>query len=255
MDKGLDLTSGGAVYNSTGVEMIGFANVVDSLYAIKQAVFEDRTIAMDELVAYLADDWYDAEEKRAYLLNKVPKFGNDDDAIDAMGAQVIDHFCDEVLQHANYRGGKFWPGVFSVGFHVAMGAFAGATPDGRHAGEILGNGITPANGRAVRGPTAVFNSVVKLPLARIHNGVNLNMRFNQRNVKPESLQALIAAYFAKGGVQVQFNMIDTATLRDAQQHPEDYRDLVVRVSGYSALFTGMSETAQNEIIDRMEYDA
>jgi len=255
MDKGLDLTSGGAVYNSTGVEMIGFANVVDSLYAIKQAVFEDRTIAMDELVAYLADDWYDAEEKRAYLLNKVPKFGNDDDAIDAMGAQVIDHFCDEVLQHANYRGGKFWPGVFSVGFHVAMGAFAGATPDGRHAGEILGNGITPANGRAVHGPTAVFNSVVKLPLARIHNGVNLNMRFNQRNVKPESLQALIAAYFAKGGVQVQFNMIDTATLRDAQQHPEDYRDLVVRVSGYSALFTGMSETAQNEIIDRMEYDA
>ncbi len=255
MEKGLDLTRGGAVYNSTGVEMIGFANVVDSLYAIKQAVFEDRTIAMDELVAYLADDWYDAEEKRAYLVNKVPKFGNDDDRIDALGARVIDHFCDEVLQHNNYRGGKFWPGVFSVGFHVAMGAFAGATPDGRHAGEILGNGITPANGRAVRGPTAVFNSVVKLPLARIHNGVNLNMRFNQRNLKPETLRALIAAYFAKGGVQVQFNMIDTATLREAQQHPDDYRDLVVRVSGYSALFTGMSETAQNEIIDRMEYDA
>jgi len=255
MHKGLDLTRGGAVYNSTGVELIGFSNVVDGLFAIKQAVFEDRVLSMDELAAYLADDWDEAEDKRAYLMNKVPKFGNDDDQVDAMGAQVVEHFCDEVLGHENFRGGRFWPGVFSVGFHVAMGAFAGASPDGRHAGQILGNGITPSNGRAVQGPTAVFNSVVKLPLDRIHNGVNLNIRFNQRQIKTDVLQSLIAAYFAKGGVQVQFNMVDSAMLREAQKNPEDYRDLVVRVSGYSALFTGMSETAQNEIIDRMEYEA
>lgn len=255
LEKGLDLTRGGAVYNSTGVELIGFANVVDSLHAIQQGVFEDRLLTMAELAGCLATDWEGAEDKRAALANRPAKFGNDDDRVDALGARVIDHYCDEVLKHENFRGGRFWPGVFSVGFHVAMGAFAGATPDGRRAGEILGNGITPANGRAVGGPTAVFNSVVKLPLDRIHNGVNLNMRFNRANLRPEMLRALIDAYFTKGGVQVQFNMIDSEMLRQAQQNPAAYRDLVVRVSGYSALFTGLSETAQNEIIDRLEYQA
>jgi len=255
LEKGIDLTRGGAVYNSTGVELIGFSNVADSLHAIKQGVFEDHLLTMEELAACLATDWEGAEDKRAALANRLAKFGNDDDAVDALGARVIEHYCDEVLNHENFRGGRFWPGVFSVGFHVAMGAFAGASPDGRRAGEILGNGITPSNGRATGGPTAVFNSVVKLPLDRIHNGVNLNMRFNRANLRPEMLRALIDAYFAKGGVQVQFNMIDSDMLRQAQQNPDAYRDLVVRVSGYSALFTGLSETAQNEIIDRLEYQA
>jgi pyruvate formate-lyase/glycerol dehydratase family glycyl radical enzyme len=255
LDKGLDVTRGGAVYNSTGVELIGFSNVVDSLFAIRKGVFEDGVLSMAELVEHLAEDWDEAEDKRAYLANKIAKFGNDDDAVDALGARVIEHFCDEVLAHENFRGGRFWPGVFSVGFHVAMGAFAGASPDGRNAGEILGNGITPSNGRAIKGPTAVFNSVTKLPLERIFNGVNLNMRFNGERLKTETLQALVQAYFNKGGVQVQFNMVDSDVLRAAQQDPDKYRDLVVRVSGYSALFTGMSETAQDEIIARLEYEA
>ena len=104
-----------------------------------------------------------------------------------MAAKVLDHFCDEVVKHRNYRGGAFWPGVFSVGFHIAMGAFAGASADGRHAGEVLGNGITPTNGNAVSGPTAVLNSVTKLPLTRVYNGANLNMRFNaERGSSPKS---------------------------------------------------------------------
>ncbi len=255
MDKGKDLTRGGAVYNSTGVELIGFSNVTDSLYAIKKAVFEDRLFTPEELTQYLASDWENAKEKQAYLTNRLPKFGNDNDEVDAMGARVVNHFCDLVLSHENFRGGRFWPGVFSVGFHVAMGAFAGASADGRSAGGILGNGITPSNGRAMAGPTAVFNSVVKLPLERIHNGVNLNMRFNRANLRPETLRDLVQTYFDRGGVQVQFNMIDSRTLREAQARPEEYRDLVVRVSGYSALFTGLSEVAQNEIIDRTEYQA
>jgi formate C-acetyltransferase len=135
-----------------------------------------------------------------------------------------------------------------------MGAFAAASADGRHAGEVLGNGLTPTNGNALCGPTAVLNSITKLPLARVYNGANLNMRFNARRLRPEILTALMRTYFQRGGVQVQFNMIDSATLRDAQAHPEQYRDLVVRVSGYSALFTGLSETAQDEIISRVEYD-
>jgi formate C-acetyltransferase len=253
MEKGLDLTRGGAIYNSTGVELIGFSNVVDSLYAVQKAVFEDGVMSLAELATCLAEDWDDAEDKRVYLLHRVPKYGNDNDEVDAMAAKVLEHFCDEVLKHRNYRGGAFWPGVFTVGFHIAMGAFAGASADGRHAGDVLGNGITPTNGSAANGPTAVLNSVTRLPLTRIHNGVNLNMRFDGRRLKPEILMALVQTYFRQGGCQVQFNMVDSATLRDAQAHPEKYRDLVVRVSGYSALFTGLSETAQNEIISRMEY--
>jgi len=253
MEKGLDLTRGGAIYNSTGVQLIGFSNVVDSLYAVEKAVFEDGVMSLEELAGCLAEDWDDADDKRAYLLHKVPKYGNDNDEVDAMAARVLEHFCDEVLKHRNYRGGAFWPGVFTVGFHIVLGAFAAASADGRHAGDVLGNGITPTNGGALSGPTAVLNSVTKLPLTRIHNGVNLNMRFDGSRLKPEILMALMKTYFQQGGCQAQFNMLDSATLRDAQAHPEKYRDLVVRVSGYSALFTGLSETAQSEIISRMEY--
>jgi len=253
MEKGLDLTRGGAVYNSTGVQFIGFSNVVDSLYAVKRAVFEDGVMSLGELASCLADDWDGADDKRAYLLQKIPKYGNDNDEVDAMAQRVLAHFCGEALKHRNYRGGAFWPGVFTVGFHIVMGAFAGASGDGRHAGDVLGNGITPTNGSAFSGPTAVINSVTKLPLTCIYNGVNLNMRFDGSRLKAEILMALVQTYFRQGGRQVQFNMLDSATLRDAQAHPEKYRDLVVRVSGYSALFTGLSETAQDEIISRMEY--
>ena len=253
MEKALDLTRGGATYNSTGVQLIGFSNVVDSLYAVSKGVFEDGVMSVGELASCLAEDWDGAEDRRTHFLYKIPKYGNDDDEVDAMAAKALDHFCDELLKHKNYRGGAFWPGVFTVGFHVAMGAFAGASADGRHAGDVLGNGITPTNGCAIGGPTAALNSVTKLPLTRIHNGANLIMRFNASSLKPQILMALVQAYFRRGGFQVQFNMIDSATLRDAQAHPEKYRDLVVRVSGYSALFTGLSEIAQNEIISRMEY--
>ena len=201
----------------------------------------------------MAEDWDEAEDKRAYLLHKVPKYGNDHDEVDRVAASVLEHFCENVLKHRNYRGGPFWPGVFTVGFHIALGAFAGASADGRRAGDVLGNGITPTNGSAIGGPTAVINSVTKLPLSSVHNGINLNMRFNPSGLRPEILMALVQTYFRQGGFQVQFNMLDSATLRDAQARPEEYRDLVVRVSGYSALFTGLSETAQDEIISRMEY--
>jgi formate C-acetyltransferase len=254
LEKGLDLTRGGAVYNSTGVQFIGFSNVVDSLYAAKKAVFEDGAMSVGELASCMAEDWEDAEDRRAYLLHKLPKYGNDCDEVDAVAVKVLDHFCDEVRKHKHYRGGAFWPGVFAVGFHITMGAFAAASADGRRAGEVLGNGLTPSNGSALSGPTAVLNSITKLPLTRVYNGANLNMRFNARQLRPETLVALMQTYFQQGGCQVQFNMIDSATLREAQAHPEQYRDLVVRVSGYSALFTGLSETAQNEIISRVEYD-
>ncbi|MHC4225253.1 MAG: pyruvate formate lyase family protein, partial [Planctomycetota bacterium] len=255
MEKGLDLTRGGAIYNSTGVQLIGFANVADSLTAIEKAVFEKKLLSLEDLARCVANDWENAEDIRARLLHEVPKYGNDEPEADAIAAKVLAHFCDEVLRRKNIRGGSFWPGVFSVGFHVAMGGFAGASPDGRRAGEVLGNGITPGSGCATRGPTALLHSVTRMPVGRAHNGTNLNLRFNPHRLRVETLAALMKTYFELGGSQVQFNMIDTETLRDAQRHPEAHRDLVVRVSGYSALFTELSKTAQEEIISRMEYEA
>ena len=254
LEKGLDLTRGGALYNSTGVQFMGFANVVDSLYSVKKAVFEDKLFTMADLAQWLSEDWQDAEDKRAYFLNRIPKYGNDNDEVDALGVRVMDHYCDVLSGYRNFRGGFFWPGVFSVGFHITMGAFTGATPDGRFAGDVLGNGITPTTGNAVSGPTAIMNSVVKLPVTRATNGVNLNMRFQGKKIRTEHLAALIQTYFRNGGTQVQFNMVDSAILRDAQKHPEKHRDLFVRVSGYSAEFIGLSEIAQDEIISRTEFE-
>ena len=171
-----------------------------------------------------------------------------------MASLVIDHYCDVLSECRNFRGGSFWPGIFSVGFHITMGAFTGATPDGRFAGDVLGNGITPTTGNAVSGPTAIMNSVVKLPVARVFNGSNLNMRFQGKKISTENLTTLINTYFRCGGTQVQFNMVDSAILREAQRHPEKHRDLFVRVSGYSAEFTGLSDIAQDEIISRTEFE-
>ncbi len=254
LEKGLDLTRGGAVYNSTGVQLIGFANIADSLFAIDRAVFREKRFSIGELAEWLAADWTDAEDKRRYLLAKIDKYGNDRDEVDAMAARVLDHFCDTLAPHRNFRGGRFWPGVFSVGFHISMGAFSGASADGRFAGETLGNGITPSNGAAAAGPTALMNSVTKLPLGRATNGLNLNMRFDGRRVSDSVLFDLMRGYFARGGVQVQFNMVDTDTLRAARADPEHHRDLVVRVSGYSAVFVNLSDIAQEEIISRTEYE-
>ncbi|MFH1985551.1 MAG: pyruvate formate lyase family protein [Pseudomonadota bacterium] len=253
MDTGRDLTRGGAVYNSTGVQLIGFSNIADSLTAVKKCVFDEGRFTMADLSRWLSDDWTDAESAQAYSLNKVPKYGNDDDGADAMAAQVMHHFCDVLSVHTNFRGGRFWPGIFSVGFHITMGAFTGATPDGRYAGDVLGNGITPSEGRAVSGPTALMNSVVKLPLRRVTNGLNLNMRFDGESINPAIFRSIIKTYFQKGGVQVQFNMVGTAMLEAAQKDPRKYRDLIVRISGYSGIFVNLSDIAQEEIIRRTRY--
>jgi pyruvate-formate lyase len=254
IDKGIDVTKGGAIYNSTGVQYMGFANVADSLYSIKKAVFEDKTVKIGDLAKWMAEDWDDAEEMQAYFLKKLPKYGNDVDEVDEMAAKVLNHFCDELKKYKNFRGGAFWPGIFSVGFHLAFGSFTAATPDGRWSGDVLGNGLTPTTGNALGGPTLVVNSVTKLPLKRIYNGSNLNLRLPGKKVKSENLEAFIKTYFEKGGFQVQFNTIDSDTLKDAQKNPDKHRDLVVRISGYSVLFTGLSDTAQNEIISRTEYE-
>ncbi|OQY03164.1 MAG: hypothetical protein B6I22_12145 [Desulfobacteraceae bacterium 4572_123] len=254
VEKGMDLTKGGAIYNSTGVQFMGFSNTADSLYAVQKVVFEDKKFAIGDLAAWLANDWMDNEDKQKYLSTRVAKYGNDLDEADAMAIKVADHFCKILSDHKNFRGGAFWPGIFSVGFHITMGAFTGASADGRYAGDVLGNGITPSNGVTLNGPTAIMNSVAKLPLKRIYNGTNLNMRFQGETIISENLMNLVKVYFEKGGVQVQFNMVDTQTLRLAQKAPDRYRDLIVRISGYSGTFVDLSDIAQEEIISRSIFE-
>ena len=254
MEKGIDLTRGGALYNSTGVQFMGFANTADSLYAVKKAVFDDGKVAIGDLVQSLSDDWMDADDRRNFFLKKLPKFGNDSEEVDEMAARVVVQFTDELAKYRNFRGGAYWPGIFSVGFHVAMGAFTAATPDGRFAGDVLGNGLTPTTGNAMSSATAVMNSVTRLPLERLYNGANLNMRFAGRKVDPAVLADLVRGYFNNGGLQVQFNMVDSSEMLDAQANPQGHRDLVVRVSGYSAQFIDLSDTAQDEIISRTEFE-
>ncbi|GAB4350664.1 MAG: formate C-acetyltransferase [Candidatus Abyssubacteria bacterium] len=250
MEKALDLTSGGAKYNFTGVQLMGLANVADSLAAVRKMIFDERAATAPELAEALADDFGGREPLRQMLLKRAPKYGNDDDYVDRIASEVVSHFANELAEYKNYRGGQFQTGVFSVAFHIAMGAFTGATPDGRKMSEPLGNGITPQTGMALAGPTAIVKSAAKLEQTEISNGNTLILRFQPNSAQPEKLLSLIKTYFSLGGMQLQFNMVDTETLLDAQAHPEKHRDLVVRIAGYSVLFTNLSKKAQDEIISR-----
>ncbi|MCK7468169.1 MAG: hypothetical protein MZU91_08635 [Desulfosudis oleivorans] len=147
--RGLDLTAGGAVYNSTGVQLMGFANVVDSLYAVKKTVFDEKRFAIGDLAGWLSHGLAGRRGQAGLLARTGSRnMATTIDEVDAMAAKVVDHYCDVLSKYRNFRGGAFWPGIFSVGFHITMGAFTGATPDGRFAGDVLGNGITPTTGNA-----------------------------------------------------------------------------------------------------------
>jgi len=251
-EKALDLTVGGAKYNSTGVQFMGLANVADSLAAVKKLVFDEGELTGAELGEAMTNDFSGYEPLRQMALKRAPKYGNDDDYVDGIAEEVLSNFADELSEYKNFRGGQFQVGVFSVAFHIVMGAFTGATPDGRKMSEILANGITPQTGLATDGPTAIAKSAAKLGQTRISNGNTLILRFHPHNVEPDKLRSLIRTYFELGGMQLQFNMVDTETLLDAQANPDKHRDLVVRIAGYSVLFTNLSKQAQDEIISRSE---
>jgi formate C-acetyltransferase len=249
-ERAMDVTRGGAKYNFTGVQLMGLANVADSLAAVKKLVFDERKVEAPALAEAMGNDYCDSEPLRQMLLKHAPKYGNDDDYVDDIAREVVRHFSDELGEYRNFRGGQFWTGIFSVAFHIAMGAFTGTTPDGRKMNEVLANGITPQIGCAANGPTAIAKSAAKLGQTATANGNTLILRFQPDGVQPEKLMQLIKTYFELGGMQLQFNMVDTATLLDAQANPDKHRDLVVRIAGYSVLFTNLSKTAQDEIISR-----
>ena len=256
--RGVDVTAGGAHYNFSGVQGVQVANVADSLAALKTLVFERKKIRADDLMNALQNDFAENEILRQRLLNNAPKYGNDDDAVDALAQKWARFFCDEVAQYPTPRGGTFHPGFYTVSAHVPLGKNVGATPDGRFAHAPLADGgMSPTAGRDIKGPTAVLRSVGKVDQTLVSNGSLLNLKFlpsffEQAN-SLEWFTAFLRAFVELGVSHVQFNVISGETLRAAQAHPEEYRSLVVRVAGYSAYFVELAKEVQDEIIRRTEH--
>jgi formate C-acetyltransferase len=258
IQRGLDVTAGGARYNFSGVQGVQIANVADSLAAVRQAVFEEEWLTASELLQALRDDFRGHELLRQRLLHRAPKYGNDDDRVDRLAQKWADRYSERVARYPTVRGGVYQPGFYTVSAHVPMGANVGATPDGRRAGEPLADGgLSPAAGQDRKGPTAVLNSVSKINLRLASNGTLLNMKFlpaffqGQRAL--EKFVTLLRGFCKLEIPHVQFNVVSAATLRDAQASPEKYRHLVVRVAGYSAYFTELDQELQDEIIRRTEF--
>ena len=263
--RGLTLKEGGAIYDFISGLQVGIANLADSLAAIKKLVFEEHRLTTEELWHALETDFAGegGERIRQMLLNDAPKYGNDDDYVDQLVVDAYDVYIDEVKKYPNTRfgrgpiGGIRYAGTSSISANVGQGRGTLATPDGRHAGEPLAEGCSPSHAMDRHGPTAVFKSVSKLPTQEITGGVLLNQKVTPTLMSKEEnkvkLIALLRTFFnALHGYHVQYNVVSRETMLDAQVHPEDHRDLIVRVAGYSAFFNVLSRQTQDDIIARTE---
>jgi len=244
------------MYNSSGIAIIGFADVADSLTAIRELVFNEGRISPAELSAALADDFEGHEKIRALLMNKAPKYGTDDPKADDTAAQVIDMLHATFGRHKNPRGGRYHLGLWSATMHTGLGKILGALPNGRRKGTPMASGATPVSGVARKGPTAAFTSTSRLPVEKLATCLANNHKLSRSLLgepgKLDVFQKLVEGYFKQGGMQTQFTVQDRETLIAARDNPEQYRDLLVRVSGYTAYFCDLNLAMQNEIIGRTE---
>ena len=264
--RGKHLKEGGAIYDFIGPLQVGIANLGDSLAAIKKLVFEEKRLTPGELWNALMSNYEneDGWRIRQMLLHDAPKYGNDDDYVDQLTADAYQVFIDEIAQYHNTRygrgpiGGGYFPGTSSISANVPQGAGLCATPDGRKNWEPLAEGCSPSHSADVNGPTAVFKSVSKLPTLKLNGGVLLNQKLTPQSMKEDrdiqKLILMLRTFFdVLKGYHVQYNVVDRETLLDAQKHPENHRDLIVRVAGYSAFFNVLSTETQNDIIERTEH--
>lgn len=258
VSKGRDYNDGGPRYNSTYIMGVAPGTCTDSLAAIKYHIFDRRTLNMADMLAALDANFEGREKTRLLLWNKTPKYGNDDPYADEILVQVFNAFSDAVNGRPNTKGGVYRVNYLSTTCHVYFGSVTGATPDGRKAGEPHSDGISPAQGADRYGPTAVIKSAARMDHART-GGTLLNQKFTPKVVEGEQgldrLAHLVRSYFKLDGHHIQFNVVTAETLRAAQAEPEKYRDLIVRVAGYSDYFCDLTPALQNEIIARTEQTA
>lgn len=254
--KGRDYNAGGARYNNSYIQFVGIGSLTDSLAAIRKAVFQSRDVTMSQLMAALAANFEGHEAMRQRLVNRMPKYGNDDDAADDLTVRAFEMLVDALDGRPNSKGGCYRVEMLPTTCHVYFGSVTGAMPDGRRAGLPLSEGISPVQGADRKGPTAVIRSAAKMDQVKT-GGALLNMKFAPSLLAGEDgvdrLAQLVRSYFKMDGHHVQFNVVTAASLREAQANPEAHRDLIVRVAGYSDYFCDLSKQLQDEIIARTEH--
>jgi formate C-acetyltransferase len=257
IEKALDLTEGGAVYNSSAVCATGVADTADGLAALKKLVFEEGAVGREELAEALRNNFEGRERLRLMLLNRAPKFGNDDEYVDSIAAELVEHLATEVSKHGNPRGGRYILGIFSYGMYIGHGLVTGATPDGRKAGEFISPNFSPAPGRDRKGPFAALKSTTRVNQMLTPNGTALDLTLHPSALRGpqgvEKLMGFLRALVELGGMQVQFNVADAAVLRAAQAEPEKHRNLTVRLWGFPAYFVRLPKEFQDHIIARTNH--
>lgn len=257
-EKGLDVTKGGAKYNLSGIQMIQVANLADSLAAIKKLVYEENMISQHELLEALKADFKEHQITQTMLLNKAPKYGNDVQWVDELGAKWAGYFRERMKDYTNYRGGIYHTGMYTVSAHVPMGENVGASPDGRNAMTPLADGgMSPVYGRDMAGPTAVLKSVSRMKNSYTTNGGLLNMKFLPEFFETKTgmmkFENFLRAFVDLKIPHIQFNVVRREDLLDAKIHPENHKSLTIRVAGYTAYFVELAGKLQDEIIERTSY--
>jgi len=254
--NGKDYNDGGARYNTNYIQGVGLGTTTDSLTAISYQVFDEKQVTLKDLLTVLSNNFAERENLRQTLMNKTPKYGNDDDYADNIMRKIFEAYYNSVEGRPTTKGGQYRINLLPTTVHIYFGKVLGATPDGRKAGEPVSEGVSPVQGADRKGPTAVIKSVSKLDHART-GGTLLNQKFAPELLADElgqdKLAHLIRTYFKLDGHHVQFNVVNAETLREAQKHPEKHGDLLVRVAGYSDYFVNLTTELQNEIIKRTEH--
>ncbi len=258
IEKGRDYNDGGPRYNTNYIQCVGIGTITDSLSAISKHVFDDVSLTMDALLETLADNFEDREETRFMLANKTHRYGNDNDYADRIMVRVFDALHAEIDGRPNTKGGEYHVDMLPTTCHIYFGTVLGATPDGRRAGVPTSEGISPVQGADRNGPTAVIKSAAKMDHLRTC-GTLLNMKFMPGVLKGgegiDKLAQLVRTYFRLDGHHVQFNVVDAEVMRRAQKNPQEHRDLIVRVAGYSDYFCDIGRELQDEIISRTTQEA
>jgi formate C-acetyltransferase len=258
-ESGKDVTQGGARHSYITVEGVAFATAADSLAAVKKLVYEDGKVKMEDLVRAVQADYEGYEPLRQTLINKAPKYGNDDDYADDVARGLSQTWTRMVTEHTSPATGRHYrAGYLSWNYWIAFAPSTAATPDGRKKGTFLSNAIGPVDGADRNGPTAEILSVGKMGLETAPNGSSHTMSFSPSLLRDEEhvskLMAFLKGYGEKGGTALQINVIDPETLREAQKRPDEYRNLLVRVTGYNAYFVMLGKEMQDEIIARESHD-
>jgi trans-4-hydroxy-L-proline dehydratase len=253
-----DYNAGGARYNSSYIQGVGLGSITDNFKALEKWVYEEKSISLPEFLKAMEVNFKGYDELRHDLVYKTSKWGNNDESADKHALRVFNSYHALITGKPSARGGVFRINMLPTTCHVYFGSVIGAMPDGRLAGEPLSEGISPVQGADCKGPTAVLQSAAKIDHIKT-GGTLLNQKFSPSFFKSEEaidkLVALVRTYFRMDGHHIQFNVVNADTLKDAQKHPEKYRDLIVRVAGYSDYFNDLGEALQNEIIRRTEHNS